>query len=90
LAIKEEHTQNLETRPFKETVTIRMPDEADRQMEDQLEEEELHQEPTQITMANTATIASNQDIERKNAGNEFKKTNPAGIHKGNCTGQEFT
>jgi hypothetical protein len=67
-----------------------MQDEADKQTKDQLDEEDPDQGTTRIAMANTVNIANKQDTGKKNAGNEFEKTNLARTHKDDSTGQGST
>jgi hypothetical protein len=47
-------------------------------------------EAIRTEMANTATTASKTVIGKKNATKECETTNPVEMHKGVCTGPEFT
>ena len=66
------------------------PDKEDTQLDQEDEEEIPVLEETATRKANTATSARSRDIDKKNAGSESRRINPAEMLKDDTTGPRFT
>ncbi len=89
LSIDKEPDQKA-TNPVDTTEETTAPDEEATKLDQEDEEEILALEATATGTANTATTANSRDTDKKNAGSESRRINPAATLKDDTTGTRFT